>query len=259
LPPFKEDAINTRTVIENPNRGTIGYMPNTRKEYTKHLSYIKQKGLNLCVLWQDIKPIDIEVMRFYQDVGVNGFVVANDLNASIIKSYDKNLLVISSITRKLLFDDLLDKDFGCFDGIVLFFPFTRGLNAIKELIHIKEKLILMPNTVCFTDCFATHHWFPKNKELKQDDFCFAPNNIDKCCFIYPEYLYLFDNYIGGYKLQGREYPTKEIIKTAEAYFNRSSKNNFLESAIDDQLRKLISEMGLSAYYNTKSNDIIACK
>lgn len=257
LPPFKADAINARTLIENPNKGAIGYMPDTRDEYIEHLIYIQQKGLECYILWQDNKSIEPENIRFYQNFGVNGFVVGNEQNASIIKTVDKNLRLIASITMKLTFNDLLYRDFSYFDGIVLFFPFTRSLNAIKKLSHIKEKLVLMPNTICYTDCAAIHHWFPKNNELRPEDRCMAWDNIDKCCLIYPEHLCMFDDYVGGYKLQGRDYPTFEIIKNAEAYFYRSSSNNFLDSYIDEQLKKLISEQGLLAYYNIKSNEITA--
>ena len=257
LPPFKSDAINTRTIIENPYKGSIGYVPDVREEYIEHLIYIKEKALEFYILWQDSKPIEPEIIRFYQNYGVSGFVVGNDQNASIIRNYDKNLRLIASITMKLTFHELLRKDFNNFDSVILFFPFTRSLNAIKKLNHIREKLVLMPNTICYTDCYAVHHWFPENNELRPEDRCLARENIDKCCFIYPEHLYLFDDYLGGYKLQGREYPTLEMMKNAEAYFNRSSPGSFLEPAIDVQLKKLISEKGLSAYYNTKSDEIIS--
>lgn len=257
LPPFKSDAINTRTIIENPAKGSLGYMPDTREEYIEHLKYLQQKGLNFCILWQDNKSIEPEILRFYQNFGVNGFVVGNEQNASIIKKHDKTLLLVASITMKLDLNDLLTRDFSIYDSVVLFFPFTRGLNAIKKLSHIKEKLVLMPNTVCFTDCYARHHWFPKNNELGQDDRCLARENIDKCCFIYPEHLYLFDDFVGSYKLQGREYPTFEIILNAEAYFSRTPGNSFIEPFIDEQLKTLISEKGLLTYYNTKSDEIIS--
>ena len=256
LPPFKKDAINTRTLIENPVRGSLGYMPDTREEYIDHLKYIQQKGLKYCVLWQVNDNITAETIRFYENFGVSGFVVSSEQNASVIKNYDKNLLLIASITMKLSFNELLNKDFSNFDGVVLFFPFTRALNAIKKLGHIKDKLVLMPNTTCWTDCPAVHHWFPKNNELREEDRCLAPCNLEKSCLIYPEHLYLFDQYVGGYKLQGREYPTYEIINNAEAYFDRSSSHNFLDHYVDKQIKNLISEKGLPDYYDIKTNEMI---
>lgn len=257
LPPFKEDAIHTRTVMENSNKGSLGYMPDSRAEYTEHLSYIQNKGLEFYVLWQDNKMIEPDVIRFYQDLGARGFVVGNDKNASLIRKYDKSLRLIASITMKLTFYDILNKDFSDYESVILFFPFTRALNAIKKLSHIKEKLIVMPNTICYTDCYAVHHWFPKNNELQPLDRCLARENLDKCCFIYPEHLYLFDDYVGGYKLQGREYPTLEIIKNAEAYFSRNGYDKFIEPAVDKKLNKMIAEKGLEEYYNTKSDDVIS--
>jgi len=252
LPPFKSDAINTRTIIENPNRGSLGYMPDTRDEYIEHLNYIRQKGLEFRILWQDNKNIEPEIIRFYVKFGACGFVVGNDRNASLIRKYDKNLALTASITMKLTFNDLLNSDFSNFDSVVLFFPFTRSIYAIKKLCHIREKLILMPNTLCWTGCPAVHHWFPKNSEPGEEDHCLARSNVDKCCFIYPEHLHLFDNYVGGYKLQGREYPTFEIIANAEAYFSRSSDSSYLEPFFDTRMRKILSEKGLPDYYNAES-------
>ena len=256
LPPFKSDAINTRTIIENPNKGSLGYMPVTREEYTEHLMSVNQKGLKFRVLWQDNKNIEHETIRFYMDHGSAGFVVGSEKNASAIKKYDKNISLTASITMRLTSNDLLNRDFSNFDSIVLFFPFTRSLDAIKKLSHIKDKLILMPNTVCWTDCPAVHHWFPKNNELREEDRCLSRSNVDKCCFIYPGHLYLFDSYVAGYKLQGREYPTFEIIANAEAFFTRSSDTGFLEPFFDARLRSMLAEKGLSEFYSIKSDELI---
>lgn len=256
LPPYKEDAINTRTIYENSKKGSIGYTPNSRREYIKHLSYFKKNKIDFCILWQDKKPIKHETIKFYQDFGVTGFVVADDTNASVIKSYNEDFLLISSITRKLTYNDLLCKDFLNYDYIVLFFPFTRAIEALKSLNSLKEKLVIMPNTICFTDCFATHHWFPVREKLKHDSICYGPDNMDKCCFIYPEYLYLFDDFIGGYKLQGREYTTNDIMKNAASFFNRCSSENLIEPETDFDLKRRISEMNAYNYYNLKSNDVM---
>ena len=110
----------------------------------------------------------------------------------------------------------------------------------------------MPNTVCWTGCPAVHHWFPENNEPGEEDHCLSRGNVDKCCFIYPEHLYLFDDYISGYKLQGREYPSFEIIANAEAYFSRSADSSYLEPFFDTRLRKMFAEKGLPDYYKINS-------
>ena len=71
LPPFKSDAINTRTIIENPSTGLPWlYARYTREEYIDHLKYLQQKDLKFCILWQDNKNIEPEIIRFYQKFGV---------------------------------------------------------------------------------------------------------------------------------------------------------------------------------------------
>ncbi|OWV23693.1 hypothetical protein B7982_04475 [Fibrobacter sp. UWB2] len=258
LPPYKDDLINTRTIIQSADKGDC-YMPQCRYEYESHLKEIKDAGLRFVVLWQ-VKDnvISKSMLDYYVNLGAAGFIVANDDNAKIIKKYDDGLLVICSIVQRLC-AGMLAKDFSNYDYVVMYYPFNRSLNAIKLLKEIKEKIVIMPNTVCHTDCPAIHHWFPsKDRPFNQDRDCMAIKNIDRCCFIYPEHLSLFDDFVGGYKLQGREYPTSIIKDVCRAFFTRKTPPSLLEANIEEKLQENLCKMTLEEYYNVKTSDVVAC-
>ncbi|GEM_PF-909306 len=257
LPPYSEDLMNTRTYLQS-NKKNFSYMPQTREEYEYHLNLIKANKLRFVVLWQDRKNvISKEYLDYYTNLGACGFIIANDENAKIIKEYDSKLLVISSIVQRLC-KGISTKNFDYYDYCVLFYPFTRSLNAIKKLSKLKDKLVLMPNTHCHTDCQGIQHWFIEDiRTFEFDKHCPAYNDSTKSTFIYPEHLYLFDNYIGGYKLQGREYPTDIIITNCEAYFNRITPKTLISPFLQEELQKLHKESSLDDYYNFQTKNIIS--
>lgn len=252
LPPFKDDLINTRTVIESRVKGLI-YMPPSRDEYEHHLSFIKSNGLDFVVLWQDVTDIiSKEFLNYYVGLGASGFIIANDKNAKNIKEYNRNLKVIASIVQANL-HDITNKDLSYYDYVVLFYPFTRSLESIKALQSIKDKLILMPNTFCHTHCLGKHHWFAKDRNLfKIERDCPAYKDIDHSTFILPEHLELFDSFVGMYKLQGREYSTDEIITVCESYFRRVTLPFLMNDNFHKQIKKNQKDLGLSQYYNIET-------
>jgi hypothetical protein len=258
LPPFREDLRNTRTIVEGCTKG-LCYMPSSRSEYEYHLLSIHNAGLKIVLLWQVPDSIlTINNLDYYTSLGVDGFIIANDKNASIIKNYNNNLLVIASIVQRIC-DNISRRDFTLYDYVVMFYPFNRSLKCVEILSNknLKGKMIIMPNTVCHTDCPAIHHWFPSTDHpFVQDRDCFAMRNISKCCFIYPEHLYLFDDFVAGYKLQGREYPTDIIIDVCTSYFKRISSDGLLEPNIDNVLKQNQRKIPLREYYNTKTSEII---
>lgn len=256
LPPYAEDTFNTRTCMETNIKG-YSYMPQAREEYEYHLRLISERNLRFVVLWQDrVNNISNEMLDYYSDLGTSGFIIANDANAERIKKYNPNLLVVSSIVQRLC-KDISRKDFTYYDYIVLYYPFTRSLNAIKMLSKIKDKIVLMPNTYCHTDCLGDHHWFVK--DIDSFDFeksCPAIKDVRKSSFIRPEHLYLFDNYVGGYKLQGREYKTDIIVTICEAYFSRRTIDGLIPSAIENSMNNFLKDKNVEEYYNIKSPEII---
>lgn len=256
LPPFYKDLMNTRTCLQSKVKG-FSYMPQTRKEYEYHLNLITERKLRFVVLWQDRESvISKECLDYYSKLGASGFIIANDKNAQIIKEYNSKLLVISSIVQRLC-RGISTKNFQYYDYCVLFYPFTRSLDAIKQLYKLKDKLVIMPNSFCHTDCPGIQHWFVKDiRNFEFDKLCPAYNDNTKSTFIYPEHLYLFDNYVGGYKLQGREWSTDTIITACESYFNRLTPDTLVPQHLHEELQVIHKKLPLEEYYNVKKDEII---
>lgn len=261
LPPFAEDLINTRSSIQTSRRGYC-YMPKTRDEYESHLRLIKSVGLPFVVLWQSLDNIiSKRDLDYYSNLGANGFIIANDFNAKIIKDYNPSLYVICSLVQRLR-SNIINKDFQYYDFIILYYSFNRALDAIKKLAHLKEKIVILPNSLCHIDCPSIHHWFPKNeKALANLDCWLKEETLDKCGMIFPEHIYLFDQHIGGFKLQGREYSTEAIKHICHFYFEgihfREFVFPFLNNKMGTKLYNLAHETPVEEYYNTNTLSIIS--
>ena len=256
LPPYYEDSINTRTCLQSKIKG-FSYMPQTREEYEYHLNLIKESGLRFIVLWQDKECIiSKEILEYYTKLGACGFIIAKEENARIIKDYDSNLLVLASIVQRLC-KGISTKDFEYYDYCVLYFPFNRSLDAIKQLSELKNKLVVMPNSFCHTDCPGVQHWFAKDmNSFEFEKLCPAYKDNSKSTFIYPEHLYLFDDYVGGYKLQGREWSTDYVVTVCESYFNRFTSEALLPAGVNEVLQDIHKKFSLEEYYNFKTNEIV---
>lgn len=254
LPPYYEDSFNTRTCLQGKVKGR-SYMPQTREEYEYHLNLIRNRNLNFVVLWQDRESvISKDFLDYYSKMGASGFIVANDRNAKIIKDYNPKLLVISSIVQRLC-KDISKKDFSYYDYIVMFYPFTRSLDVLKELSALHKKMVIMPNSLCHTDCAGVHHWFMKNAKFDADSLCPARKDTSRSTFIFPEHLDLYDSYVGGYKLQGREWSTDYVITICESYFNRITLDALLPRELNNELHTLQHKTSLKEYYNLKTIEI----
>lgn len=253
LPPYADDSLNAKTNLQTPFKGH-GYMPQSRAEYEYHLRLLCQHQLPFVVLWQDAKQeLTTQLLSYYTQLGAQGFVIANDAHARIIKAFNPELLVISSIVQRIG-SEITQRDFSYYDYIVLFFPFTRALNTLKQLTKLREKLVLIPNAYCHVDCPGVHHWFAKDYN-NQPFHTLCPSFNDHegtySTFIRPEHLQLFDPYVGGYKLQGREWPTPYIMQICEAYFYRTSADTFLPAHLRDKLAKAQQNAKWEDYYNIR--------
>ena len=263
LPPYREDSINTRSSIETAKRGRC-YMPTTRAEYEHHLQSIVSSGLRYVVLWQSDNVISEQILNYYCNLGASGFIIANDCNAKIIKDFNPSLLVVASLVQRLC-SGITQRDFHYYDYVLLYYPFNRSLEGLKRLSFIKDKLVLMPNTFCHVNCPSMHHWFPsKEKSFNPKRDCMALRDSDSYAvhsgLISPDHLYLFDQYVSGYKLEGREYSTKVIKFLCDSYFNRNSGKEMMETMLGNDIAKgIINEMDsmpLEDYYNRKTTDIL---
>lgn len=261
IPPYKDDLLNTRSSIQTSIKGHC-YMPQTREEYEKHLGIIIKAELRFVILWQvPDSIITVNNLEYYSHIGASGFIIANDVNARIIKEYNRSLLVICSLVQRLR-TNILIRDFTYYDYIILYYTFNRSLDAIKKLKHLKKKIILMPNTICNIECPSLHHWFPpKNKPFDFQKDCWVKlGTIDKCGMIFPEHLNLFDDYVGGYKLQGREYPTEAIKYLCHFYFEEEYYKDFISPFLrEDMAEKLFylaHSIPCEEYYNINTPNVI---
>lgn len=240
-------------------------MPQSREEYEHHIFKIVDAGLRYVVLWQLPNCIiSTEMLDYYCRLFTSGFIIGNDRNARIIKEYGQNLLVVGSLVQRLC-ANVSKMDFRYYDYVLLYYPFNRSLDAIKRLPNIKDKIVIMPNTFCHIDCPSIHHWFPTQDRpfiLDRDCMVLKDNEgyTKKCGFIFPEHLFLFDDYVGGYKLLGREYTTSFLKQVCEVYFKRKSAIDIVSSLLGDEITNRLQDemqrLTLEEYYNVKTNDII---
>lgn len=256
IPPYQDDLANTRSSIQTRTKGHC-YMPERREEYEEHLHIIKDAGLKFVVLWQSLDSvINNNQIDYYFGLGTSGFIIGNDENAKIIKDYDSSLLVICSLVQRLRYKrDITNRNVEFYDYIILYYTFNRSIDTIKELYHIKDKIILMPNTLCNIECPSLHHWFPtKSKPFDSRYDCWTKlETMNKCGLIFPEHLIFFDDYVGGYKLQGREYPTEAIKYLCNYYFDEKFDKDFIKPFLREDMAVKLYDLAhntpYSEYYN----------
>lgn len=217
--------------------------PETLELYEMHIKYINSKfpGKIMLLLQQNNIMMQEDLLKYYFLLGINKFCVGSLEQAKIIKNLfpDENIEIIGSITMKINKAKLTKEYEKYFDGFVLWFPFNRDIKRIKELPS-NFKYILLINCKCCTFCDGTHHWLAPSKEAEHNLYCprsiLDGSDISKVfkdlIFIRPNDLYLFDNYISYYKLQGREYTTDLIISDI-IYYTTNYKYYLIDEKFDD--------------------------
>ncbi|WP_373897907.1 hypothetical protein ACER0A_010265 [Haloimpatiens sp. FM7315] len=247
LSPFKEDSRNARSHVENVKREWGTYrVPETRKEYEKNIYEIQKRGYRPAVLFQEEKPISKEKLKYYFKLGIKDFVVNCDELAMNIKDRNSNYNVVASITKIISAEDLWKNDYSMYDKIVLYFPFNRAIDRIKELPS-KYKYVIIANSYCAYNCVeAKRHWSSNTGQALKVN-CIKENNKDKLIYIPPEYTYLFEPYVENFKLQGREYPTYVLADEIYYYYNKL--HNHEAGVIYNRL----SELNKNEYFNAAKN------
>ncbi|MFD3158312.1 hypothetical protein ACFIJ5_15920 [Haloimpatiens sp. FM7330] len=220
LSPFKEDSTNARSHVENVKRQYDTYtVPKTREEYTKCIYEIEKRGYRPAVLFQEDKLMSKEKLDYYFKLGIKDFIVNSDKLAIYIKDKNPDYNVVASITKILSAKDIWEKDYSMYDKIVLYFPFNRAIDRLKEL-PTKYKYIILANSYCAYNCVeAKKHWSSTTKEALTIN-CVRKNNKDKLIYIPPEYTHIFEPYVANFKLQGREYPTYMLANEIYYYYNK---------------------------------------
>lgn len=253
MPAYRKDSKNARSAYENYISGKESYVPFYKTEYIEHLTAIAKAKLKVLILWQENENlINENQIECYLKHGASGFVFTNDLNAKKCKKIDRNIITVASIIKKLTYHKILYADLSDYDFIVPFYSLCRSLDVLKRLTSIKEKIVLMPNTRCHANCEATHHWFASKDTVNKIE-CGIDKNLNSSCFIYPEHLYLFEDHVAGYKLQGREWNTDFIKKNCESYFNRKTLPHLIDERKDTIFKNMIKNNGQYHYYNAFSD------
>lgn len=218
LPAYREDATSTRQDIE-----TREEYPKSYDEYVLRLKCLQKLGLPICVLMQ--RNASLDVLEKYYDLGIRIFTITDDALAIAAKSRHPDISVTLSITSALTENNIKTRDLSMYDHIVLFYWFSRHLDALKDLPE-KYRYILIPNTDCYWNCkWHDAHWFAASREAETA----ATSLCRKCIhdmrdtsYIEPENLSHFDPYIDSYKLVDRLNTTDQILTDLERYAFRNA-------------------------------------
>lgn len=202
-----------------------GRFPSNIDDYIGHIRFIQSLRLDIAVLLQSEEELEDSVISFYLNLGVRNFIVKNDNTARRIKQLNPNAKTIASITKLLTLNDILAKDLSMYDKIVLDFR----MNDIDIVRKLPKSLhyILMPNSKCCKDtpkerCMT--HWGYTNFNFLENEFkCNETSMGVNSAYLTPDQLKYFDEYVDGYKLQGREIPYDYmyniIFPYVEDYYN----------------------------------------
>lgn len=206
LPCFRADGTNTREEI--PMYKLLA--PTTRNEYAEHIHLIQDElGIPAAVLIQRERQITEEQLKYYTDLGVRNFIVSSVGVAYKLKHICSDVVTVCSITRKLTYTDILNKDLSMFDVIVLDFPFERGLDRVKSLPKQYTYSMLVNNRGCFVDCQQYSHWFDGNSTCRyfHNVNCGQARALD---LSYADYN-KFSGYVNHLKMQGRQDATECVL------------------------------------------------
>ena len=242
MPPFANDYITAKnfTLAKNNFKKIVplnNTFPTDEKEYQSHIEYIQKYFPNniMLLLQQNNTIMDMHILKKYCEYGITKFCVGSLLQAQYIKELLPEAEVTGSITMKIMPTDNFSLYKHYFNNFVLWFPYNRDIQLIKQLPQ-NFKYILLINCFCSKECSGSFHWLAKSSEDEDKIIQLCPNakrgmHIQNSIYIPPQHLPLFEPYIYSYKLQGREYPTVEIIQDIVKYTAPLEKLNLYENRI----------------------------
>lgn len=260
--PFSEDHHGAKKHyrIFGSHLDAVSNQPKTWEEYVWHIKQIQETGHECCLLVQDLhKPIQPETIQKYLDLGIKVFTVTRWDAAKMIRRLCPEARIVGSITRKVSFAEFKnDVNVSAFDEHVLYFPFNRGLDRMRELNN-KHKYVMLVNCGCAWTCPGHYHWYAgkgaDGQESRRD------KNPCKSGFSSLEISYRTDRlpviapYIAKIKLQGREYSTPYLIHDLKEYSNFIL--NYDNSSKDKLFEKFSSNNAKDSTY--LSEDIVTEK
>lgn len=218
MPPYRKDYISAKyNYIHRSGTNMREQQEMSKEEYLSHVQNIREKMPNklMLLLQQNEGCISKEMLKEYIDLGFSKFCVGNIQQAEIIREIYPESEIIGSITMKVMPQDLENSKYKIFNGFVLWFPYNRDFDMITELPN-QYRYIMLVNCGCSVYCDGTHHWFSLDEKVKCPKANY-PHEMKDIIYIDPKDLYLFEPYISYFKLQGREYTTKEIIQDIFLY------------------------------------------
>lgn len=212
LPPFRGHYMCAKTYYRDISQT----LPKDIEEYEYHIHYIQKYFPDkiMLLLQQNDILLEEEYLKYYINLGITKFCVGSKAQAIAIRALLPTAEIIGSITMKIDKYKLAQDDYSMFDNFVLWFPFNRNIEAIKEL-PTNYSYTLLVNCGCSIYCEGTGHWLAKDKRTEQErcDNCIThlDHFFEHTIIVPPQDIKYFDPYINCLKLQGREYSTTKII------------------------------------------------
>lgn len=186
-----------------------------RNVYEDAVKKLKSLGYNIAFLFTNRhQKISDEMLRYYISLGGTYYIVNDDELALQLKSINRNIKVVASITKQLTLNNLCENDYSIYDTIVLHPAFSASLSSVRQL-PTKYRYSIIVNNLCDYTCKLDVHWV-------EDDFSQCPrvyNGIKNMVYVYPQDLCLFEPYISSYKIQGREDKAEIIINDFLRFYN----------------------------------------
>ncbi len=225
LPPFQNHYITTRHFYRNLK----ATFPTTLVDYEEHIKFIIKNNYSpMLLLQRRDKILPSTLIQYYINIGINKFCVGSIEQAKIIKEISQEIEIIGSITMQINKEKILNNNYNDFTGFVLFFPFNRDIQKIKELPR-QFTYTLLVNSGCNIFCDGLTHWSVNSIPEEQNIMAKCPRRKDAT---FKHNIYIpnidipyFEPYINYIKLQGREYSTQQLINEI-VYYNYDNLNKF---------------------------------
>lgn len=273
--PFPEDSVSAKSNYISTVHPGIASIPKTRIEYESHVRELRTLGIKLSTMFQNPihEPTDAILGYYFNTLNFECAIVTRDSLAKRIKLKFPNVYIIGSIVKRCSYDELLNDKLENFDNIVLWFPFNRNIEWIRSLPRNRD-YTLLANCTCSPYCDGMHHWFAGDPELSKmrvdssetvrrlfgveqsklfpgenpkNGKCPQHNQADKGIYVPP---YLTGEFgkagITHIKLQGREYPTCDLITDIQGYVSTGIES--ITSYLGMEMTQLYLQ-GFEKYYN----------
>lgn len=216
VPPFIKDY---QTILRNGGEDTYTLL--SYEEYLDHIKNINTIFPNkLQLLLQRTNEeynMSSSLIKKYINLGFRNFCVGNIEQAKIIKEIDPKIKIVGSIAMHITYEKILsnfDIYKKYFNSFVLDFSYNKNITKIKQMPKDFEYMLLV-NSGCNIHCDGDRHWWHWDNFKCPGRYPDVP--YGESCLIRPVDLYIFEPYIGVFKIQDRGWPTSEILTSTCFY------------------------------------------